>query len=137
MCGVKANFATVGVTAKVKLGDCEAAKVPSNRPPSIVKWTQDAGKATGVVTATQITDASPAGAYAHVPFRHLECDNDVHKYMLDPKSCNFDIASQLVYDEPGRSIKVKISSYFSIKKFILSLHAAETRISGFIGRRSK
>lgn len=107
MSGVKTNYYTIGVTAKVKPADCEAAKLESNRPSSIVKWAQDAGKATGVVTTTRITDASPAGAYAHVPYRYMESDDDIYKYSLDPRSCNFDVASQMVYDEPGRNIKVK------------------------------
>lgn len=98
---------TIGVNAKVKVADCESAKKPSNRPSSIIKWAQDSGKATGVVTNTRITHASPAGAYAHVPYRSMECDNDVRKSDLDPKSCDFDIAKQLIYDEPGKNIKVR------------------------------
>lgn len=96
----------IGVSANVKVADCEAAKIESNRPQSILKWAQDAGKGTGVVTTTRITHASPAGTYAHVPYREMECDADVVKKQLDPKSCDFDIAKQLVYEDPGRNIKV-------------------------------
>lgn len=104
--GVKSNYYTIGVTAKVKPADCESAKLPSNRPSSIVKWAQDAGKATGIVTNTRITDASPAGAYAHVPLRDMEDDADVVELGLDPNSCNFDIAQQLIHGPVGRNIKV-------------------------------
>lgn len=104
--GVKTNVKCIGVSANVKVADCESSKLKSNRPSSIVKWAQDAGKATGIVTNTRITHASPAGTYAHVPFRDMECDNDVIRLKLDPNSCNFDIAKQLVDDEPGRNIKV-------------------------------
>ncbi|KAM3182323.1 hypothetical protein ACTXT7_012623 [Hymenolepis weldensis] len=33
-----------------------------------------AGKATGLVTTSRITHASPAGAFAHIAFRDWECD---------------------------------------------------------------
>lgn len=33
-----------------------------------------AGKATGVVTTTRITHASPSGCYGHVSFRDMESD---------------------------------------------------------------
>lgn len=105
--GVKTNVRCIGVSAAVKVADCEAAKIPANRPTSILKWAQDAGMATGIVTTTRVTHASPAGTYAHVPFRDMECDADVlKKSKLDPVSCNFDIAKQLVYEEPGKDIKV-------------------------------
>lgn len=104
--GVKTNVRCIGVSAAVKVADCEAAKIPANRPSSILKWAQDAGMATGIVTTTRVTHASPAGTYAHVPFRDMECDGDVVKKKLDPVSCNFDIAKQLVYDEPGKNMQV-------------------------------
>lgn len=106
--GVKANYQTIGVTAKVKSVDCESAKIESNRPSSIIKWAQDAGKATGIVTTTRITDASPAGAYAHVPIRDMECDADILAMALDPQFCDYDIAKQMIYDKVGRDIKVRI-----------------------------
>ncbi|XP_017029037.1 alkaline phosphatase, tissue-nonspecific isozyme [Drosophila kikkawai] len=57
---------------------------------SLMQWAQLAGKATGVVTTTRLTDASPAGAYAHVRRRGEELE----------------IARQLVEEEPGRNFKV-------------------------------
>lgn len=86
--------------------DCEEAKIEANRPSSILKWAQDAGKGTGVVTNTRISHASPAGTYAHVPHRQMECDSDVVNEKMNIEACNFDIAQQLIEDEPGRNIKV-------------------------------
>lgn len=117
MTGVKGNFMTIGVNAKVKSADCESTKIQSNRLTSIVKWAQDAGKATGVVTTTRVTHASPAGAYAHVPYRYMERDSDMVKKQLDPSSCNFDIAKQLIYDDPGKNIKVRSKIIFGGKCF--------------------
>ncbi len=107
MCGVKGNYRTIGVSAAVQVADCDAAKKSENRVESIVKWAQEARKATGVVTNTRVTHASPAGSYAHVPYRDMESDADVLERNLDPRSCDFDIARQLIYDEPGRNINVR------------------------------
>lgn len=107
--GVKTNFRGIGVSAQVKSNDCEAAKIKANQPSSILKWAQEAGKGTGIVTTTRVTHASPAGAYAHVPYREMECDSDVVRFGMDVKSCNFDIAQQLVEEEPGKHVKVIIT----------------------------
>ena len=69
LCGVKANYYTLGVDSEVKLNDCAAARNPIYHTPSILQWAQQAGKHTGVVTSTRITHATPAASYAHVPHR--------------------------------------------------------------------
>lgn len=51
--GVKANIATIGVTADVKKGDCQAGSNSSNHVSSTLSWAQQAGKSTGVVTTTR------------------------------------------------------------------------------------
>lgn len=61
LCGVKANYATIGVTAKVLVDDCEGSTNPNNRVYSIARWSQLAGKRTGIVTTARVTHASPAG----------------------------------------------------------------------------
>ena len=106
MSGVKTNFKTVRVTAKVKISNCEEAKLETNRVSSILKWAQEAGKATGIVTNTRVTHASPAAAYAHVSYTEFECDDDIvtNKMHL---TCNDDIARQLVEESPGKNIKVR------------------------------
>ncbi|XP_036676374.2 alkaline phosphatase, tissue-nonspecific isozyme [Drosophila suzukii] len=76
--GVKTHSGTVGQSAS------------GERVESVLQWAQRAGKATGVVTTTRLTDASPAGAYAHVRRRGEELE----------------IARQLVEEEPGRKLHV-------------------------------
>lgn len=61
LCGVKANEGTIGVTGDVELGNCEASTNTSNHVYSIARWSQLAGKRTGLVTTTRVTHASPAG----------------------------------------------------------------------------
>lgn len=47
LCGVKANYYTLGVDPEVTLGDCAAARNPIYHTPSILQWAQEAGKDTG------------------------------------------------------------------------------------------
>lgn len=107
LCGVKANYATIGVNAHVKLDDYIAGSEPQNHVNSIASWAQQAGKATGIVTTTRVTHASPAGTYAHTASRNWECDADVPDDFCDEfdMRCQ-DIASQLIFNEPGRNFNV-------------------------------
>lgn len=95
LCGVKANYATLGVTGSVKRKDCNAMRNTTNHVLSLAHWAQDAGKASGIVTTTRITHASPGGTYAHTADRDWEADAHVVKDGWDPEQCE-DIASQLV-----------------------------------------
>lgn len=63
LCGVKANYQTIGVNAKVFYKDCDAGQVEENRTPSIAKWAIEAGKAAGLVTNMRVTHASPVKYY--------------------------------------------------------------------------
>ncbi|XP_065208766.1 alkaline phosphatase-like isoform X2 [Planococcus citri] len=131
MTGVKTNFKGIGITAKVQQTDCKGAKLEANRPSSIVQWAQEAGKATGVVTNTRITHASPAGAYAHISHRDFECDNDIVALKMD-KTCTDDIARQLIEENPGKNIKVLLGggrNKFLPKSNPNSTHGTGSRIS--------
>ncbi|XP_053675176.1 alkaline phosphatase, tissue-nonspecific isozyme-like [Anopheles nili] len=105
LCGVKANYATIGVTAAVNYSNCAASNDPRNHVQSIMAWAQAAGKATGIVTTTRVTHASPAGTYAHTASREWECDADVVRTGGDPAHCP-DIATQLIYGETGKNFRV-------------------------------
>lgn len=103
--GVKGNYGTIGVTSSIIRGNCTGMLDAENRVDTLLKWAQDAGKVTGVVTTTRITHASPAGNYAHTAERDYESDADVLQKNANPDEC-VDIARQLVQSEPGKSIKV-------------------------------
>lgn len=103
LCGVKANFYTLGLSANVRLNDTNCQRIQQNHVNSIIKQAIEAGKSTGIITNTRITHATPAAAYAHVSNRRWECDSYVPKN-LDP-ACK-DIARQLIEDEPGNKINV-------------------------------
>lgn len=105
LCGVKANLGTIGVTGTVARKDCNAMRNKTNHVYSIANWAQKAGKATGLVTTTRITHASPSGVYAHTAERDWECDTDVIKDKWNPQMCP-DIAKQLIYGETALNLNV-------------------------------
>nr|CAD7261753.1 unnamed protein product [Timema shepardi] len=101
LCGVKANFETVGLDARGRFENCFSSF--TSRVSSLIDWAQQEGKATGVVTTTRITHATPAALYAHSPSRYWEDDSKMPPQAR--KSCK-DITRQLVEDDPGRNINV-------------------------------
>uniref|UniRef100_A0A146KZL8 alkaline phosphatase n=1 Tax=Lygus hesperus TaxID=30085 RepID=A0A146KZL8_LYGHE len=100
--GIKGNRATLGTDGTVPKSDCAGSLDPKRRSTSNVLHAQKAGKATGIVTNTRITHATPGAGYAHSAHRDWECDADLPE---DAKACK-DIARQLFEDEPGRSLNV-------------------------------
>ncbi|KAK4874975.1 hypothetical protein RN001_014335 [Aquatica leii] len=105
LCGVKANKATVGVTAATKLSDCEAMNNETNQVSSVAQLFQLAGKRTGFVTTTRVTHSSPAGLYAHIADKDWETDAKVTASGKDSKQC-IDIAQQLIHGNIGRKLNV-------------------------------
>ncbi|XP_055532016.1 alkaline phosphatase-like [Wyeomyia smithii] len=129
LCGVKANYATIGVTAAVNYNNCAGSSNPKNHVDSIMSWAQAAGKATGIVTTTRVTHASPAATYAHVASRDWECDADVSAKHGNPAQCQ-DIAAQLIRNDPGKNFKVILGG--GRRKFIPK---GEKDLSGKSGQR--
>jgi alkaline phosphatase len=80
--------------------DCASGN--AHAVPSLLELAEDAGLATGIVTTTRVTHATPAAAYAHVAWRDWGSDAD-----LPPSAaaCT-DIARQLVELAHGDGIDV-------------------------------
>ncbi|XP_063704307.1 membrane-bound alkaline phosphatase-like [Culicoides brevitarsis] len=111
LCGIKANFYTVGVNGKVKLDDCSFNE--TNKAPSIAKWALDAGKAAGLVTTTSVTNASPAGVFGHASNRFWELDSGVVSSGCDPEVTD-DLAEQIVRSDVGSRLKVILGAGSSL-----------------------
>ncbi|KAK3925024.1 Alkaline phosphatase, tissue-nonspecific isozyme [Frankliniella fusca] len=124
MCGVKANFETVGLDAKARFENC--ASTYASRVPSLLTWAQQEGKATGVVTNTRLTHATPAALFAHAASRYWEDDGKVPS--SSRRVCK-DIARQLVEDEPGRSVNNKVTLRVRVKE-----RSVLTRLMALQGR---
>lgn len=103
--GVKANYGTIGVNSQVLRYECNKATNETTHTESIAKWAQNVNKATGFVTTSRVTHASPAGLYAHTANRDWENDEYVKKNKCDPK-IDIDIAQQLIYGKVGKNLKV-------------------------------
>lgn len=100
--GVKTNYEVAGLDANVKLADCAASLKEDNQLSSLLQWAQQAGKATGFVTTTRVTHATPSALYSRCPDRRWECEAKMPK---GTEACK-DIGRQLVEEEPGRSLNV-------------------------------
>lgn len=90
--GVKTLTGALGVDERIRRGDhtsVEAALVPT-----LLEEAEARGLATGVVSTATVTHATPAGCYAHAPFRFWEDDA---RMPAAAREAGFpDIARQLV-----------------------------------------
>ncbi|XP_046445686.1 alkaline phosphatase-like [Daphnia pulex] len=105
LCGIKTDVDTLGLDVNVIKKNCSTQIDPANQVDSVMTWAQAANKATGIVTTTRVTHATPAGAYAHSANRDWEDDYAQSFDGVDSNTCD-DIAEQLVLNSPGKNLKV-------------------------------
>lgn len=98
--GVKTNYHVVGLSGAVKEFDCKASQSEDAKLIHITTLAQAAGKSTGIVTTTKVTDATPAATFARSASRSWQCS-----VPADCVGCK-DIGRQLVEDLPGRNFNV-------------------------------
>ena len=100
--GVKTRAGSLSVDETVAAGDFAA--VAEHRVATLIEEAEDRGLATGVVTNTTITHATPAACYAHSPSRDWESDA---KLSDAARTAGFpDLARQLVEFAHGDGIDV-------------------------------
>ncbi|XP_022104206.1 alkaline phosphatase-like isoform X2 [Acanthaster planci] len=99
-CGVKAKRNAIGVDDTATAGDCRSSLNATVE--SIMIDAEKEGKATGFVTTTRVTHATPASLYAHSPQRDWESNQDIPEEEA-ALGCT-DIAHQLV--TLGKNTKV-------------------------------
>jgi alkaline phosphatase len=99
--GIKSNNEMLGLTAAAVYNDCSTAA--ANTVTSIFETAEAKGLATGVVTTTRITHATPASTYAHSVNRDWESDKDMGE--AAGKGCK-DIADQLINWPAGDGFEV-------------------------------
>lgn len=100
--GVKTRAGVTGITAEARRADCAAAL--AHTVPTLAERAERAGKATGVVTTTRLTHATPAAVYAHTADREWEAVSDMPDAALR-QGCR-SIARQLVEFAAGDGIDV-------------------------------
>ncbi|XP_078601560.1 alkaline phosphatase-like [Branchiostoma floridae x Branchiostoma japonicum] len=94
--GVKAARGTIGVNGRVQHGVCATQK--GNEVNSILVLANQAGKSSGVVSTSSLTDATVASTYAHSASRYWDTDANL-PWEAIYKGCK-DIAAQLVDNAP-------------------------------------
>jgi alkaline phosphatase len=99
--GVKSNNEMLGLAAAAVYKDCATEK--PNVVTSIFETAEARGLATGIVTTTRITHATPASTYAHSVNRDWESDKDMGDQV--GKGCK-DIADQLINWPAGDGFEV-------------------------------
>ncbi|XP_059134704.1 alkaline phosphatase, germ cell type-like [Peromyscus eremicus] len=92
LCGVKANYKTIGVSAAARFDQCNTTF--GNEVVSVMYRAKQAGKSVGVVTTTSVQHASPAGTYAHTVNRDWYSDAEMSASALQ-EGCK-DISLQLI-----------------------------------------
>ncbi len=100
--GAKTRMGMLGVGQAAARGDCQASR--SQWLASALELAEVAGLATGVVTNTRLTHATPAATYAHVPEREWESDSDLSA-SANADGCH-DIARQFAEFDLGDGIEV-------------------------------
>ena len=124
--GMKTNDGLISVNERVARGDFRAAA--ANGMKTILERAADRGMATGVVTTTRITHATPAACYAHSPDRDWESDAD------QPDAANEagfpDIARQLIEFSRGDGIEVALGG--GREKFLPRLLAWKQVVLGAV-----
>ena len=102
MTGVKTRAGVLGIDETVDRGDASGAKGHELR--TLFQRAEERGLATGIVTTTTVTHATPAACYAHSPERSWE--NDARQPQ-SARSIGFpDIARQLIEFSEGDGIDV-------------------------------
>jgi alkaline phosphatase len=100
--GVKTRAGSLSVDDAVALGDFAA--VAAHAVPTLIEEAEERGLATGVVTNTTITHATPAACYAHSPSREWEHDAVLSEAA---RAAGFpDLARQLIDFSEGDGLDV-------------------------------
>ena len=104
MSGVKTRAGVIGVDQVGKRGDCKASQ--GHELVSALELAAAAGQATGVITTTRITHATPAATYGHLPDRNWEFDSEIPERERAAGCADF--ARQLVEFSVGHGIDVAL-----------------------------
>ncbi|MCV6614255.1 MAG: alkaline phosphatase, partial [Cellvibrionaceae bacterium] len=100
--GIKTKMGLIGVNDSIERGDCQGAL--QNQAATLLELAELSGRATGVVTTTRITHATPAATYAHSAERNYEDDSKLSG--ADQEAGCKDIARQLIEFPYGDGVDV-------------------------------
>ena len=119
--GVKTSMAVLGIDNTAPFNHCDPDLLEKAKVKSLLHKAVAQGKATGIITTTRVTHATPAALYAHVQNRDWEADNDIPRE-FGRGQCD-DIAKQLVYSEIGQKVNLVFGG--GLKKFLTEAEGGE------------
>ncbi|XP_035277801.1 intestinal-type alkaline phosphatase [Anguilla anguilla] len=94
LCGVKANYGTLGLSASARRYQCNTTK--GNEVFSVLHRARMAGKSVGIISTARVQHASPGAAYSHTADRGWYSDAELTPDAVQ-QGCR-DIAYQLVHN---------------------------------------
>lgn len=94
MTGVKTNDGVLSVNQQVANSEANNQVIQANKVTTILEQAELRGIATGIISTTRITHATPAATYAHTSNRNWESNNQLSTRAM--KSGIKDIAAQLI-----------------------------------------
>lgn len=101
MTGVKTNDGLLSVDQLVQRNETSKQVIQAHATQTLLELAELNGKATGVVTTTRVTHATPAATYAHISNRDWESDAEI------PNGSDVkDIARQLLESKVGDGVEV-------------------------------
>ncbi len=122
--GYKAREGMLSVDHTTARGECNAAAIDAKKLKSILQYSAERGKSTGIVSTARLTHATPAALYAHTAARDWESDADLPTTDVNTGApCRGaasgvkDIARQLIEASPAVRASLKVAmgggrSYF-------------------------
>lgn len=122
--GYKAREGMLSVDHTTPRGECRAAEIDARTLKSILEYSAERGKSTGIVSTARLTHATPAALYAHTAVRDWESDADLPNTDINTgapcrgaHSAVKDIARQLIEASPAVRASLKVAmgggrSYF-------------------------
>ncbi len=121
LCGVKTGVSIIGLNGLANQSQCISTF--TTKADSILKWAHKAGKMVGIVTTTRVTHATPAAAFANVPYRDWESYNGKDFTEKEAKEGCSDIAAQLIDENPYINVSFislvrLVNSFFSHFKVV-------------------
>lgn len=128
MTGVKTRSGVIGVNQIGKRGDCKASQ--GNEAVTALELAARAGMATGAVTTTRITHATPAATYGHLPERDWEYDMAMPDDARE-QGC-VDFARQLVEFPFGGGLNVALGGG---RTEFMPAPQPDPQYAGLIGKR--
>ncbi|MBU2097525.1 MAG: alkaline phosphatase [Gammaproteobacteria bacterium] len=112
MAGIKTRAGVIGINQYADRENCQSSL--GTEVPSLMQQASERGLATGFVTTTRVTHATPASTYAHTPERDWENDSALPQDAVQ-HGCK-DIARQLIEYSHGNGINVALGG--GIEQFI-------------------